>query len=138
MTGDDAHARDTGQPHEHTARWLEHDRALARFEDYLASLPLGRALPDVATLAHAAGIDPDLVRRDDRARKLLDEAVLSRPYADPDAVSDARTEVELLTLEVAMLTEQLADLEPEVVAARRARRRLREVRARLDGIRRGL
>jgi septation ring formation regulator EzrA len=123
-------------PSEHVAsRWVEHDRALSRFEDLLTTLPLDRAVPDLAELLHRAQVDEDLLRRDDRARKLLHEALMARPYGHLDVVTRVRTEVELLTLEVELLTDRLADPTSEVAAVRRAEERLREVRRRLDALR---
>jgi hypothetical protein len=111
------------------------DAALVRLEDLLLGLPFDRALPDLEALLDDAGVPLDLLRRDERALKLLHEAVVARPFGSLDAVQQVRTEVGLLTLEVELLTDRLADPEaaPETVA--RANARLAEVRARLEEIR---
>jgi hypothetical protein len=107
------------------------DAAVARLEDVLLALPYDRALPDLATLLASAGVSRELLRRDERALKVLHEAVVARPLSDIDLVSRRRTEVELLTLEVGVLTERLRD-----PAARRDE--LAEAAARLAAIRRRL
>jgi hypothetical protein len=111
------------------------DAALVRLEDLLLGLPFDRALPDVEDLLDDADVPLDLLRRDERALKLLHEAVVARPFGSLDAVQQVRTEVGLLTLEVELLTDRLADPDaaPETVA--RANARLAEVHARLEEIR---
>jgi hypothetical protein len=106
-----------------------------RLEDLLLALPFDRALPDVDGLLDAADVPRELLRRDERALKLLHEAVVARPFGSLDAVQRVRTEVGLLTLEVELLTDRLTDRDaaPDTVA--RAEARLAEVRARLDDIR---
>lgn len=113
----------------------EPDDALVRLEDALLALPYDRALPDLDDLLDRAGVPFDVLRRDDRARKLLHEAIVARPLASLDAVQRVRTEVELLTLEVEVLTDRLADpaLAPETF--QRVAVRLTEVRARLEELR---
>jgi hypothetical protein len=94
-----------------------------------------RALPDLDRLLGEARIPRELLRRDERVLKVLHEAVLARPFGDLDEVERVRTEVELLTLEVEVLTERLgseATTDDEVV---RAATRLAEVRRRLEAIR---
>jgi hypothetical protein len=117
------------------ARDHDLDTALTRLEDVLLGLPFDRALPDLEALFEEAAVPPELLRRDERALKLLHEAVVARPFGSLDAVQRTRTEVGLLTLEVELLTDRLADPDasPETVAL--ATRRLAEVRARLDEIR---
>lgn len=114
--------------HEHG---LDLDAAVSRLEDVLLALPFDRALPDLPVLLERAGLPPEAVRRDERVLKVLHEAVLARPFADADEVRGVRTEVELLTLEVEVLTDRLAaaSTTEDVVAAALAR--LRVVRARL-------
>jgi hypothetical protein len=107
------------------------DEALARLEDVLLSLPFDRAVPELEELLERAGAPRDLVFRDERALKLLHEALLARPFGSLDAVRQVRTEVELLTLEVELLTDRLGDPEVTGVEARRMGERLDEVRARL-------
>ncbi|MTV26260.1 hypothetical protein FTX61_12685 [Nitriliruptoraceae bacterium ZYF776] len=110
----------------------ELEAAVGRLEDVLLAQPYDRALPDLDDLLDRAGIPAAVVRRDDRALKALREAVLARPFAQLDEVVAARVEVELLTLEVEVLTDQLrsgeiADRQLGVTSAR-----LREVRDLLD------
>jgi hypothetical protein len=111
------------------------DAALVRLEDALLALPFDRALPDVEALLASADVPAELLRRDERALKLLHEAVVARPFGSLDAVQQVRTEVGLLTLEVELLTDRLADRDAAPDAAARAEARLAEVRARLDEIR---
>lgn len=116
-------------------RSLDLDAAVSRLEDVLLTLPVDRALPDLDHLLRAARFPRELLRRDDRVLKVLQEAVLARPFADLDAVARTRTEVELLTLEVEVLTDRLGDAATDAADARRAVERLDEVRRRLDEIR---
>jgi hypothetical protein len=117
---------------------LDLDAAVSRLEDTLLALPLDRALPDLDLLLDRAGVPAELLRRDDRVLKVLHEAVLARPFADRDVVARTRAEVELLTLEVEVLTDRLADpaSAPDDVA--RSVARLREVRDRLEALQRRL
>jgi hypothetical protein len=110
------------------------DDALGRIEDVLLGLPFDRAVPDLRELLTAAGVDRDVLR-DERVRKLLHEALVARPFGSLDAVQQVRTEVELLTLEVELLTDRLAasDTAPAEVAG--STRRLVAIRARLDALR---
>lgn len=112
----------------------EADDALVRLEDVLLALPFDRALPDLEDLLDAAEVTPGLLRRDDRARKLLHEAIVARPLSTLDAVQQVRTEVELLTLEVEVLTDRLAAATDDAARAELGRR-LDEVRARVEDIR---
>ena len=121
-------ARDSG---------FDADRALARLEDVLLATPFDRALPDLEELLDAAGVPMQLLRRDDRALKVLHEAVVARPYGELGSVHRVRTEVELLTLEVELLTDRLGEA-PDAATIEQLVRRLREVRARSDEIRREL
>lgn len=114
------------------------DEALNRLEDVLLRYPFDRALPDLATILRDAGVGEDLLRTDDRATKLLHEAIVARPLSSLDAVAQLRTEVELLTLEVQVLSDRLVDpATPEAELARASarltviRERLAELRARL-------
>lgn len=116
-------------------RWVEHDRALGRLEDVLQALPLDRAVPDLADLLARAEATEDLVRRDERALKLLHEALLARPFGHLDVVARVRTEVELLTLEVELLTDRLVDRASARDTVVAARARLAEIQARLDELR---
>ncbi|HSK21956.1 MAG TPA: hypothetical protein VK906_02205 [Egicoccus sp.] len=121
--------RAPGDPGSHGA-----DDALVRLEDVLLALPFDRALPDLDDLLERAEVPPDLLRRDDRARKLIHEAIVARPLSTLDAVQQVRTEVELLTLEVEVLTDQFAAATDHRTRADLARR-LAEVRARVEDIR---
>ncbi|MEX2505058.1 MAG: hypothetical protein WD378_09410 [Egicoccus sp.] len=112
----------------------EVDDALVRLEDVLLALPFDRALPDLDDLLQRAGVAPDLLRRDDRARKLLHEAIVARPLSTLDAVQQVRTEVELLTLEIEVLTDRFAAAIDERSRADLGRR-LAEVRSRVEDIR---
>jgi len=114
---------------------MDRDEALARLEDVLLSLPLERAVPDLHELLFRAGVDEELLRRDDRALKLLHEALVARPFGSLDAVQEVRTEVELLTLEVELLTDRLGDPATSQAESRRVGDRLVEVRSRLDELR---
>lgn len=114
---------------------LDLDAALCRLEDVLLALPVDRALPDLDRLLGQARVPHELLRRDERVLKVLHEAVLARPFGDLGQVERVRTEVELLTLEVEVLTERLgADTSTEV-EVEQASTRLAEVRRRLDEIR---
>lgn len=113
----------------------DQDEALARLEDVLHALPFGRAVPDLQQLLAAADVDEELLRRDERARKLLHEALLARPFGSLDAVQQVRTEVELLTLEVEVLTDRLRDPGLDAETLRRTGERLVEVRAKLEELR---
>ncbi len=115
--------------------WIDRDEALARLEDVLLGLPIDRAVPDLAELLDRAEVTEDLLRRDDRALKLLHEALVARPFGSLDALQQVRTEVELLTLEVELLTDRLESPSTAPDDAARATARLAEVRARLDEVR---
>lgn len=114
------------------------DESLARLEDVLLGLPFDRALPDLATVLRVAGVDEDLLRIDERAAKVIHEAIVARPLSSTDAISTLRTEVELLTLEVEVLTERLGDRRVSQEEVARASERLAVVRRRLEEIRRDL
>ncbi|MFP4636035.1 MAG: hypothetical protein ACLFRD_09240 [Nitriliruptoraceae bacterium] len=127
------------EPGEQSGSWGgDQDEALARLEDVLHALPFDRAVPDLDELLAAAGVDEGLLHRDERARKLLHEALLARPYGSLEAVRPVRTEVELLTIEVEVLTDRLRDPALDALTFRRTNDRLAEVSARLDELRRNL
>ena len=113
------------------------DRALARLEDVLLATPFDRALPDLEDLLRDADVPLQLLWRDDRALKVVQEAIVARPFGELESVHRTRAEVELLTLEVEVLTDRLLG-GPDVVTFERVTTRMREVRARLDEIRREL
>lgn len=117
--------------------WVERERALARLEDVLLALPEDRALPGLDTLLTRARIDLDVLA-DDRARKLLAEALLTRPFSHLDTVLEVRTEVELLTFEVEILTDRIADPEVGHDVRDEHRRRIATIRARLARIQQDL
>lgn len=114
---------------------VDQDLALARLEDVLQSLSFERALPDLHVILERAGVPEELLRRDERVLKVLHEAVLARPFATIDDVARVRTEVELLTLEVELLTDRLADPDADDHAVAQATARLDEVQRRLGQIR---
>jgi hypothetical protein len=113
---------------------FEFDRALARLEDVILELPYGRALPDLDSLLDRAGVSSELLHRDERVLKVLHEAIVARPFGVLDEVLRIRTEVELCTLEVEVLTERLVEYadDPDTLAG--INRRLAVVRARLEEI----
>lgn len=114
------------------------DAALARLEDVLLELPYDRALPDLSAILAEAGVTVDHLRVDDRTFKVLHEAVVARPMANVNEVATLRTEVELLTLEVQVLTERLRDPRTGATEIRRADDRLAAVRRELERVRRQL
>lgn len=111
------------------------DAARARLEDLLLSLPDDRALPDLPDLLDRAGVPDELLHRDERILKVLQEAVLARPFSRVGDVQRVRTEVELLTLEVEVLADRLADDHTAPDVRDGATGRLAEVAARLAQIR---
>lgn len=114
------------------------DAARARLEDLVLSLPEERALPDLAELLERAGVPDELLHRDDRILKVLREAVLARPFHAIGEVRQVRVEVELLTLEVEVLADRLADARTTAPVRDDATRRLAEVTDRLAEIRQQL
>lgn len=111
------------------------DEQLTRLEDVLLAYPYDRALPDLTTILEQAAVDRDLFRRDERAAKVLHEAILARPLASVDVVARRRTEVELLTLEVEVLTDRISDPATTEGDAARATTRLGAIRRRLAELR---
>lgn len=114
------------------------DEALERLEDFVAAYPLDRALPDLDDIAARARLPRDFLREDERAVKVLHEAIGSRPLSDIEHVAQLRTEVELLTVEVEVLSERIASRAATGRELRRAVRRLAVVRRRLDEVHRHL
>lgn len=114
------------------------DEALARLEDVLLSLPYERAVPELAEVLARAEVDGSLLARDERAVKLLHEALVARPFGSLEVVQRVRTEVELLTLEVELLTDRLAAADTPAAERGRISPRLDEVRHRLEELRRAL
>lgn len=117
--------------------WDEQHAAVSRLEEHLAGLPDDRALPDLATILADADVPMEVVEADERARKVLHEAILARPLASHEAVEQRRTEVELLTIEVGVLTATLEHAD-DAAAVARARTRLAAIRQRLTSLRSGL
>jgi hypothetical protein len=114
---------------------FELDLAVTRLEDVLLALPYDRALPELDVLLARAGVPAELLHRDERVLKVLHEAIAARPFADLDHVRRTRTEVELLTLEVEVLTDRLAATTPDELLHQRTLARLDAVRRRLDEVR---
>lgn len=110
------------------------DEALVRLEDFVAAYPSDRALPDLAVIAEHARLPEDFLHGDERAHKVLLEAIGARPLSSVEQVAQLRTEVELLTLEVEVLSDRLAQA-TERDEVERVIQRLDEVRARLHEIR---
>jgi hypothetical protein len=116
-------------------RGFEADRALSRLEDLLAGLPFDRALPDLAGLLTRAEVPVDLLPRDERFLKVLHEATVARPFGTVDEVVRTRTELELCTLEVEVLTDRLVEHADDPGAREPVVQRLAVIRARLDEVR---
>lgn len=121
--------------HDGTHDWHAAEEAVARLEDVLGRLPFDRALPGLPTLLELADVPLSLVQSDERARKLIHEALLARPLSGHGEVELRRTEVESLLLEVRLLTDVLQDPDADQDAAARARGRLAGIRARLRELR---
>ena len=113
--------------------WVVTDRAVSRLQELLEQLPRSRALPDLDALLAQAGTDRSLLA-DERARKLLDEALRDRPLSSLEEVRVLRTEVELLTVEVGVLEERLADPTLSTADREGLRMRLRRVRTRWEQV----
>ncbi len=111
------------------------DEALERLENFVCSYPLDRALPDLAAIAARAGVPRGFLLEDERARKVLLEAIAARPLSTLEEVGRARTEVELLILEVQMLAERLASSGLTREQTTNVAARLEDVRSRLSQIR---
>lgn len=111
------------------------DEALERLEDFVSSYPLDRALPDLAGIVAQARVPRRFLREDERAAKVLLEAIAARPLSNLEQVRRARTEVELLILEVEMLAERLTSKRLTLEQTRQVSDRLDNVRARLGQIR---
>lgn len=133
MPTQEGHPEPTGGGQRRTP-WAR-EEALQRLEDQLHSYPEDRALPAIEEILEAADVAPALLQDDDRARKLIVEALLVRPLSHLERVSDLRTEVELLTLEVQVLTDRLNHPGSGSREAGETAARLQQVRARLVEIR---
>lgn len=130
MRGDDGNDDRDGTPVP-----VDADAVRVRLEDLLLSLPFDRALPDLPDLLDRAGVPDDLLHRDDRILKVLHEAVLARPLSQLTEAQRVRAEIELLTLEVEVLTDRLTAEDTHPVDLAAATTRLAEVTARLEEIR---
>ncbi len=130
MRGDDGHDDRDGTPGP-----VDADAVRIRLEDLLLSLPYDRALPDLPDLLDRAGVPDELLHRDDRILKVLHEAVLARPLSQVTEAQRVRSEVELLTLEVEVLTDRLTAEDTHPVDLAAATTRLAEVTTRLREIR---
>lgn len=130
MRGDDGN-----DDHDGATGPVDADAVRVRLEDLLLSLPYDRALPDLPDLLDRAGVPDDLLHRDDRILKVLHEAVLARPLSQVAEAQRVRSEVELLTLEVEVLTDRLTADDTHPVDLEAATTRLAEVTARLQEIR---
>lgn len=127
-------------PHDESGPVVWHpswDEALQRLEDLLLTCPVDRALPDIDRIVEEAGLPEGFLRGDERARKLLRDAVHARPLSSLDEVARLRTEVELLTLEAGVITERLRDRTHPRDRAR-LHERLARIGQRLDEVRREL
>lgn len=133
LTPDRGHAAPDDHGHD-----VDSDAAIARFEDVLFGLPLDRVLPDIDELLSRAKLPRALLTSDDRALKLLHEAVIARPWATPDQRDQVRSQVALLELEVEVLLERLGDASVEPAVVRATSLRIRAIRDQLDGLRRVL
>ena len=111
------------------------DDALCRLEDVLLAAPYDRALPDLDVILARARVPREFLRQDERAMKLLSEAVLARPYSAHDDVRQSRAHVEMMTLEVEVLTHRLEDPHTPVEVARQATDRLAELADQLARLR---
>lgn len=111
------------------------DDALCRLEDVLLAAPYDRALPDLDVLLEQARVTPAFVHQDERALKLISEAMLARPFADHEDVRQSRAHVEMMTLEVEVLTHRLRDPATPAEVAERATIRLRELAHQLARLR---
>ena len=108
-------------------RWVLVDRAVSRWQEVLERLPRDRALPELDALLAAAGADRRLLE-DERARKLLEEAIRQRPLSSLEEVRVLRTDVELLAVEVDVLQDRLRD--PALAGSQREQLQARLARVR--------
>lgn len=113
---------------------LSWDEALERLESFVERYPRTRALPGLAGIADRADVPVEFLREDERAHKVLFEALAGRPLSTVESLQQAQTEVELLILEVQVLTERLRST-ADSAERRRATERLAYVRRRLNEIR---
>ena len=112
------------RPEDTAGAWED---ALCRLEDILLAQAWDRSLPDLVDLLDRARVPLSIVEHDERARKLLGEAMLARPVGEGGPVHRARVRVEFLTLEMQVLSERLRDPKAPRDEARRAVARIDEV-----------
>lgn len=110
------------------------DDDLGQLEAVLIALPDDRALPDVEELLAEAGLDASVLA-DERARKLLLDALSTRPHGQLDKVRAVNAEVELLVLEVRELTAALTAGRLDAERLRLVDERLAWARGRLAQLR---
>jgi hypothetical protein len=125
-------APDTPPEHDTPGAW---DDALCRLEDVLLAAPFDRALPDLAELLERASVPLAFVQQDERASKLIREAMLARPFAARADVRRSRAHVEMMTLEVEVLAQRLRDPTTPPDVAARAAGRLQELADDLERLR---
>ncbi len=113
---------------------LSWDEALERLETFVERYPRSRAMPGLEGIARRADVPVDFLREDERAHKVLFGALAGRPLSTVESLRQAHTEVELLLLEVRVLTERLESTS-DSARIRRTSERLAYIRRRLNEIR---
>lgn len=111
------------------------DDALCRLEDVVLAAPFDRALPDLEELLTRADVPLAFVQQDERALKLIREAMLARPLSGAQEVRRSRAHVEMMALEVEVLTQRLRDPASPPEVAERAAERLQELTTQLERLR---
>ena len=111
------------------------DDALCRLEDVVLAAPFDRALPDLDELLRRAEVPLVFVQQDERALKLIREAMLARPFSAHADVQRSRAHVEMMSLEVEVLTHRLRDPATSPDVAERATARLDELTTELERLR---
>lgn len=140
MTSDRA-SDQPGHGHRHPERADEvgsWDDALCRLEDVLLAAPYDRALPSLDELLVAADVPRSFLLVDERAHKLLGEAILARPFAERGQVQASRAHVEMMLLEVEVLAGRLRDPGTTSAEVARALARLDDIAAEVADLRRQL
>lgn len=127
-----AHPPDPSHEPDGPGAW---DDALCRLEDVVLATPFDRALPDLEELLRRAAVPLSFVQQDERALKLIREAMLARPFSAPAEVQRSRAHVEMMSLEVEVLTHRLRDPATSSDVAERATARLDELTAELERLR---
>lgn len=111
------------------------DDALCRLEDVVLAAPFDRALPDLEELLSRAAVPLSFVQQDERALKLIREAMLARPMSGHQEVRRSRAHVEMMALEVEVLTQRLRDPASPPEVAEGAAARLDELTVELERLR---